>query len=307
MTNSLSIDPQTLARIDAEATALPKGWARQPSSDAPDRARYESRYGRWTLRIDVFAMAGRQDLAFEAVLLSDRPLLPARADTLLVATLAPNDRSIGQAFDGVWQAVAGRRDIESAAHRECRRRRAAGRAPDGVHHYSRPDPILQRLPISALRSLFSHRALRARRVPGRPDSTDEHIRRNIAKRYEPFEGPAMNPKMKQLVDDLQDWRKRYSGATETREAAQALKDLLCPNEEEFRAALAAVDKLTYGEMTDLLRDHRELNAPEGVQVEYASQLVDAYCDPNDAGDWTIFDTDDYVNMLTRVVEYAKYL
>lgn len=125
MTNPLPIDPRTIARIEGEATALPKGWSPQGRSITPVRVRYESRYARWTLRTDVLAMAGRRELAFEAVLLSDRPLLPARSETLLVATVTPDDRSISRAFDLVWQAVAGRRDIEAAAHRDYQRRRAA--------------------------------------------------------------------------------------------------------------------------------------------------------------------------------------
>ena len=116
-----------------------------------------------------------------------------------------------------------------------------------------------------------------------------------------------SPDMSRLVDGLRSWRQRYSGATESREARDALKDFLCANEDELRAALAAVDQLTYPEMMDLLRDHGELNIPEGVDVGYARQLVDAHCDPNDAGDWTIIDTDDHVNILKRVVEYAQYL
>lgn len=117
----------------------------------------------------------------------------------------------------------------------------------------------------------------------------------------------MNAEFIQLVDDLRAWRSRYGGASEEREARDALKELLCPNEEQFRSALAAVDKLTYAEMSDLMRDHRALNIPEGVDVMYASQLVDACCRPNNGGDWTIIDTDDHVNVLKRVVEYAQYL
>lgn len=109
-----------------------------------------------------------------------------------------------------------------------------------------------------------------------------------------------------MVDRLRVWRQRHGGASETREAISSLKDLLCANEAWLRAALAAVDELTYPEMVNLLRDHGELNVPEGVDVQYASQLVDAVCAPNDAGDWTILDTDDHVNMLKRVVEYAQY-
>ena len=117
----------------------------------------------------------------------------------------------------------------------------------------------------------------------------------------------MNPDLGRLVEGLRSWRQRYSGTTESREARDALKAYLRANEDELRAALAAVGQLTYPEMMDLLRDHRELNVPEGVDVGYARQLLDAYCDPNDAGDWTIIDPDDYVNVLKRVVEYAQYV
>ena len=117
----------------------------------------------------------------------------------------------------------------------------------------------------------------------------------------------MSPDMSRLVEGLASWRKRYSGTTESSEARDALKDFLCANEDELRVALAAVDQLTYPEMMDLLRDHGELNIPEGVDVGYARQLVDANCNPKDAGDWTIVDTDDHVNVLKRVVEYAQYV
>lgn len=126
MTTSLAIDPEVQARIEAEATALPKGWSATGSTATPARVRYESRYARWKLRIEVFAMAGRRELAFEAVLLSDRPPFPARSDTLVVATVQPDRSSISRAFDLAWKAVAGRRDIEAAANRDYRHRRAAG-------------------------------------------------------------------------------------------------------------------------------------------------------------------------------------
>lgn len=117
----------------------------------------------------------------------------------------------------------------------------------------------------------------------------------------------MNDDLSRLVERLGAWRQRHGGRSETPEARDDLKELLCANEDELRAALAAVDQLTYPEMMALLRDHGELNVPEGVDVGYARQLVDAHCDPNDAGDWTIIDTDDHVNMLKRVVEYAQYV
>lgn len=109
-----------------------------------------------------------------------------------------------------------------------------------------------------------------------------------------------------LAGSLANWRQRHAGVTETREARDQLKQLLCANEARIRPALKAVDGLTDRQMTKLRKDHPELDAPEGVDVRFATELLDAACDPEEVDGWTIADPDDRLNVLRRIVEYATY-
>lgn len=110
-----------------------------------------------------------------------------------------------------------------------------------------------------------------------------------------------------LAGPLLGWRQRHTGATETREARDDLKELLCANEVRIRGALASVSALTQRQMLKVRKDFSWLDDPEGIDVGYATELVDAVCDPGGADDWTITDPDARVNVLRRIVDYAPYV